>query len=79
MLGSGNLRIQQTERGYRVMRAASHQELVHLEPDGRWPNMWRIRRPDGSRSDMVNLTRAQDAALGAALSVPNRSRKKRAA
>jgi hypothetical protein len=31
-------------------------------PDANWPNMWRVRRADGSTSDMVNLTRAKDAA-----------------
>ena len=33
--------------------------------DDRWPQMWRIRSPDGELSDMVNLTRAKDAALAA--------------
>ena len=31
--------------------------------DERWPGMWRVRRPDGSLSDMVNRSRAKDAAL----------------
>ena len=31
-------------------------------PDPNWPNMYRLRRPDGSLTDMVNLTRARDAA-----------------
>ena len=31
-------------------------------PDPNWPNMYRVRRPDGSLTDMVNLTRARDAA-----------------
>jgi hypothetical protein len=30
-------------------------------PDARWPGMYRIRRPDGTLTDMVNLTRARDA------------------
>jgi len=30
-------------------------------PDAKYPGMYRIRRPDGSLSDMVNLTRARDA------------------
>jgi hypothetical protein len=35
---------------------------VTIEPDARWPNMWRVRK--GERlSDMVNLSRAKDAAL----------------
>src|SRR5262245_20960112 len=40
----------------------SHEPLVHIAPDGVYPNMWRIHWPDGRISDMVNLTRAKDAA-----------------
>jgi hypothetical protein len=32
-----------------------------IVPDPKWPGMYRIKRPDGSLSDMVNLTRARDA------------------
>jgi hypothetical protein len=32
-----------------------------IVPDATWPDMYRIRRPNGSLSDMVNLTRAKDA------------------
>jgi hypothetical protein len=31
-------------------------------PDPDWPKMYRVRRPDGSLTDLVNLTRARDAA-----------------
>jgi hypothetical protein len=31
-------------------------------PDPEWPNMYRVRRPDGTLTDMMNLTRARDAA-----------------
>ena len=31
-------------------------------PDPDWPAMYRVRRPDGTITDMVNLTRARDAA-----------------
>jgi hypothetical protein len=34
-----------------------------IVPDVKWPDMFRIRRPDGSLSDMTNLTRAKDALL----------------
>jgi hypothetical protein len=34
-------------------------------PDAEWPGMWRVKLPCGL-SDMVNLPRAQDAALGLA-------------
>src|SRR5262249_54083331 len=30
-------------------------------PDPKWPGMYRLRLPDGSLSDIVNLTRAKDA------------------
>jgi hypothetical protein len=33
-------------------------------PDPEWTAMYRVRRPDGSLTDMVNLTRARDAARG---------------
>jgi hypothetical protein len=32
-----------------------------IVPDAKWPGMYRLRRPDGTLSDMVNLTRARDA------------------
>jgi len=31
-------------------------------PDPDWPKMYRVRRPDGSLTEMINLTRARDAA-----------------
>jgi hypothetical protein len=34
-----------------------------IVPDAKWPGMYRIRRPDGSLSDTMNLTRAKDALL----------------
>jgi hypothetical protein len=33
-------------------------------PDPEWPKMFRVRLPDGSLTDMVNLSRARDAARG---------------
>jgi hypothetical protein len=37
-----------------------------IVPDAKWPGMYGLRRPDGTPTDMVNLTRAKDA-LGAQL------------
>jgi len=34
-----------------------------VAPDSKWPNMYRVRSPNGTLTDMVNLTRARDAAL----------------
>jgi hypothetical protein len=33
-------------------------------PDPKWPGMYRIKRPDGSLSEMANLTRCRDALRG---------------
>jgi hypothetical protein len=40
-----------------------------IVPDATYAGMYRIRKPDGTLSDMVNLTRARDAlrVLGGAL------------
>jgi hypothetical protein len=35
---------------------------ITVEPDAKWPGMYRVRQ-DGTLSDMVNLSRAKDAAL----------------
>jgi hypothetical protein len=51
--------------------------LATIEPDAEWPNLWRVRRPDGDLTDMVNLTRAKDAARCLALGILN-TREKRA-
>jgi hypothetical protein len=36
---------------------------VDIVPDEKWPRMYRLKRADGSVSDMVNLTRAKDTLL----------------
>jgi hypothetical protein len=38
------------------------QVMAEIIPDQTYPSMWRIKLPDGSISDMVNLARARDAA-----------------
>jgi hypothetical protein len=53
------------------LRLHSGRVLVSIEPDEIWPGMWRIRMPDGRVTDMVNLTRAKDAAAVLALAVLN--------
>ena len=34
-----------------------------VRPDTQWPGMWRIHAPNGTVSDMVNLSRAKDATI----------------
>ena len=41
--------------------------VATIEPDSKWPGMWRVRR-GGSISDMANLSRAKDAAIAIARS-----------
>ena len=41
---------------------APEKAAVTLVRDPDWPNMWRLRLPNGQLTDMVNLTRANDAA-----------------
>jgi hypothetical protein len=36
---------------------------VSVHEDAKWPGMWRVHGKDGTVSDMVNLTRAKDAAV----------------
>jgi hypothetical protein len=37
--------------------------IASIEPDSEYPNMWRVRLPSGFVTDMVNRTRAKDAAI----------------
>jgi hypothetical protein len=43
-------------------RPVSEKAAVTLVPDPDWPNIWCVRLPNGQLTDMVNLTRAKDAA-----------------
>ena len=54
-----------------LLRLHSGRLLAKIEPDARWPGMWRIRTPDGICTDMVNLSRAKDAAIGLVLAKLN--------
>src|SRR5262245_14181364 len=47
--------------------------LLRIERDAVYPEMWRVRLPDGSLTDMVNRTRAKDAALSIAHRLLNMS------
>jgi hypothetical protein len=42
-------------------------KIASIEPDSKWSGMWRVRC-GGQLSDMVNLSRAKDAAKSIALS-----------
>ena len=46
--------------------------LAAIEPDREWPGMWRVRMPDGHLIDMLNLSRAKEAAASHALATLTR-------
>ena len=48
--------------------------VLHVVQDETYPQMWRIRHLDGRLSDMVNVSRAKDAAISVALGILNRPR-----
>jgi hypothetical protein len=48
--------------------------ILHVVPDAIQPGMWRIRFPDGALSDMVNLSRAKDAAVDIAEGIQARKK-----
>ena len=53
--------------GFALHLGKSRNPLLNVTPDGRWPQMWRIRHRDNSLSDLLNLARAKDAAQSNAL------------
>jgi hypothetical protein len=58
--------------GPRLYRSGSKVAVAEIVPDTQWTGMWRVRLPDGQLSDMVNVTRARDAAMELALADLNR-------
>ena len=62
-------------RGNRLFLKRGGEPLGEIVPDPQWKGMWRVRLPDGTLSDMVNITRARDAARSLALLALNRPKK----
>ena len=50
-----------TWKGHRLF--LGRKLLATIVPDKDWPGLWRVNLPDGDVTDMVNLTRAKDAAV----------------
>jgi hypothetical protein len=61
------------------LRLRSGRLLATVERDAQWPGLFRVRFPDGHVTDMVNISRAKDAALALALAGLNAARARRAA
>jgi hypothetical protein len=68
---TNDLKWNKTADGYALRLGRSRKALVEVVPDAKWPDMWRVRKADGTLTDMVNLTRAKDAALSIALATLN--------
>jgi len=51
----------------RELRLVTGRLLATVEPDTKWVGMFRVRLPDGHVTDMVNISRAKDAAISLAL------------
>ena len=47
----------------------AHRKILRIVRDQKYSNMWRIEFPDGKLSDMVNRTRAKDAAMAHGLRI----------
>lgn len=73
---TGRDRLNWRKDGVRLLlfRGTDKNPLAVVEPDGKYPFLYRIRYPDGHLSDMVNLTRAKDAAFSSAGAHRMRSR-----
>jgi hypothetical protein len=52
----------------RELRLATGRLLATIEPDSKYPGMFRVRLPIGRLTDMANITWAKDAAISIALS-----------
>jgi len=66
VVGRDRLSWRRTGNALALYYGKSEEPLLHVEPDAIRPGMFRVR--SGSEiSDMVNLTRAKDAALAVAL------------
>ena len=50
-------------QAYALHYGAARTPIALVVPDSVYPGMYRIRWPSGELSDMVNLSRAKDAAL----------------
>jgi hypothetical protein len=62
-----------------LFRWGSSKLLAEVIPDSTLPGMWRVQLPNGHRTDMVNLSRARDAAMALAVSYLNRQEREESA
>jgi hypothetical protein len=63
------LDVRRTSSGYSIVHREMRRVLVKVVADKVYPNMWRVVEADGGLSDMVNLSRAIDAAMRRAATI----------
>ena len=68
----GNYRSQDLQWKGQKLYLGSKLMPVKLVQSSVWPLMWRVQHPNGTLSDMVNLTRAKDAAISVTLAILNK-------
>jgi len=61
-----------TASGHALYLRDRGKPLATVEPDAQHAGMWRIHMPDGWVSDLANLSRVREAAIGSVLFVLNR-------
>jgi hypothetical protein len=61
--------------GFALHVVGKREAVLHVVPDTRWPNMYRIRHPGGVLPDMANLTWAKDGAVALAMRMLDPRRK----
>jgi hypothetical protein len=71
IVGRDRLIWRTTKHGLSLHYGTRRLPLLRLVRDADWAGMYRIELPDGGLTDMVNLTRAKDAALSIALKALN--------
>ena len=59
-------------KGNKLFVHGFKEHLLENVPDTKYPKMWRVKYPDGRLTDMVNLTRAKDAAANILISKLNK-------
>jgi hypothetical protein len=72
MFGFRELAVRPKPPGFAITLAGQRQALVMVVPDAKYPGMWRVQEPDCPVSDMVNFSRAIDAAKHRAMSILNK-------
>jgi hypothetical protein len=70
MLGRGDMHW----KGLSLYLGTKKQDVTVL-PDPLYPKMFRLRRPDGSMSDLANLARIKDAAMVIVAAIANSATK----